>query len=102
MIEQILYWLVPLALIALLFWSLVRESGRRKRRTVAEWERDFAAGQGKTTQFIRAGALGLEAILVDEKRQAIEFMQDEKQGMTKSGGKDDDADRTAEKNNGQE
>lgn len=97
MIEQLLYWLVPLALIALLFWSVVRENGRRKRRTVAEWERDFAAGQGKTTQFIRAGALGLEAILIDEKRQAIEFMQDEKQGMTKTGGKDDDVDRTAAK-----
>jgi len=97
MIEQILYWLVPLALIALMVWSLVRESDRRKRRTVGEWERDFAAGQGKTTQFIRAGALGLEAILVDEKRQAIEFLQDEQQGMTKTGGKDDDVDRTAEK-----
>lgn len=97
MIEKILYLLVPLALFALVFWSLVRESGRRKRRTVAEWERDFAAGQGKTTQFIRAGALGLEGILVAEKRQAIEFIQDEQQGMTKTGGKDDDVDRTAEK-----
>lgn len=97
MIEQILYWLIPLALIALLFWAIVRENDRRKRRTVWEWERDFAAGQGKAAQFMRAGALGLEAILVDEKRQAIDFVQDEKQGMTRTGGKDDDVDRTAEK-----
>ena len=97
MIEQALYWLVPLVVIGLLFWLVVRENGRRGRRTVEEWERDYAAGQGKTSQFIRAGALGLESILVDEKRQAIEFVKDEQQGMTKTGGKDDDADRTAAK-----
>jgi len=97
MIEQVLYWLVPLALIGLVFWALIRENDRRKQRTVEEWERDHAAGQGKTSQFIRAGALGLESILVDEKRQAVEFMQDEQQGMTKTGGKDDDTDRTATK-----
>ena len=95
MIEQALNWLVPLALIALVFWMLVRENDRRKQRTVEEWERDYAAGQGKTSQFIRAGALGLESILVDEKRQAVEFVKDEQQGMTKTGGKDDDTDRTA-------
>ena len=97
MIEQALHWLVPLFLIALVFWMLVRENDRRKRRTVEEWERDYAAGQGKTTQFIRAGALGLESILVDEKRQAVEFVKDEQQGMTRTGGKDDNADRTATK-----
>ena len=97
MIEQALYWVVPLALIGLVFWSVARENSRRRRRTVQEWERDFAAGQGKTSQFIRAGALGLEAILVDEKRQAVEFVKDEQQGMTKAGGKDDDRDRTATK-----
>ena len=95
--EQALYWLVPLGLIGLVFWALVRENDRRKKRTVEEWEKDHAAGQGKASQFIRAGALGLESILVDEKRQAVEFMQDEQQGMTKTGGKDDEADRTAPK-----
>jgi hypothetical protein len=97
MIEQALYWLIPLALIALVFWALVRENDRRRRRTVMEWERDFAAGEGKTTQFIRAGALGLEAILIDEKREAIQYQKDEEQGMTKTGSKGDDADRTAGK-----
>jgi hypothetical protein len=95
MIGEALYWLAPLALIALVFWLLVRENDRRKQRTVKEWERDYAAGQGKTSQFMRAGALGLESILVDEKRQAIAFVEDERQGMTRTGGKDDDADRTA-------
>jgi hypothetical protein len=92
---QLVIWLAVLLAIALSFWAIVRENDRRRQRTVEEWERDFAAGQGKTTQFIRAGALGLEAILIDEKRDAIEYMQDEQQGMTKTGSKGDDQNRTA-------
>lgn len=94
---QALTWLVVLLAIVLILWTLVRENDRRKERTVAEWERDYAAGQGKTTQFIRAGALGLEGILMDEKRQAVQYQKDEEQGMTKTGNKGDDADRTAVK-----
>jgi len=93
--EQALTWLVVFLAIALILWILVRENDRRRRRTVAEWERDYAAGDGKMTQFIKAGALGLEAILIDEKRQAIAHQKDEEQGMTKTGSKGDDADRTA-------
>jgi hypothetical protein len=44
---------------------------------------------------MRAGALGLESILVDQKREAIQYQKDEEQGMTKTGSKGDDADRTA-------
>lgn len=92
---QVLTWLIVVLAIVLVFWALVRDNDRRRSRTVEQWERDFAAGDGKMTQFMRAGALGLEAILIDEKRHAIEYKQDEQQGMTKTGGKDDDADRTA-------
>ena len=92
---QALTWLAVFVAIALVFWTLVRENDRRQQRTVAEWERDHAAGQGKATQFLRAGALGLEAILIDEKRQAVQYQKDEEQGMTKTGSKGDDADRTA-------
>lgn len=88
-------WSVIFIAIVLAFWVIVRDNGRRRRRTVEEWERDFPAGRGKLTQFIQAGALGLEAILIDEKRQAIEYKQDEAQGMTRTGSKGDDADRTA-------
>lgn len=94
---QALTWLVVVLGIGLILWALVRENDRRGRRTAAEWERDFAAGQGKMTQFMQAGALGLESILIDEKREAIAFKKDEEQGMTKTGSKGDDADRTAEK-----
>jgi hypothetical protein len=92
---QALTWLAVLAAIALVFWTLVRENYRRRERTVEEWEREHAAGQGKMTQFIQAGALGLEGILVSEKQQAVQYQKDEEQGMTKTGSKGDDADRTA-------
>ena len=98
---EALMWLVVFAGIALAFWALVRDSDRRRRRTVADWERDFPAGQGKLTQFIQAGALGLEAILIDEKREAIAYKKDEEQGMTKTGTKGDDRDRTTVDKNGQ-
>jgi hypothetical protein len=92
---QALTWLATLLVIGFVFWMLVRDNDRRRRRTAQEWENELAAGQGKTNQFVRAGALGLDAMLFDRKRQAIEYKQDEDKGMTKTGGKSDDADRTA-------
>ncbi|HXI91236.1 MAG TPA: hypothetical protein VNO24_14560 [Blastocatellia bacterium] len=93
--EQAITWLVVFVAIALIVWMLVRENDRRRQRTIEEWERDYAAGQGKMTQFIQAGALGLEGILISEKREAQQYQKDEEQGMTKTGTKGDDADRTA-------
>ncbi len=92
---QILTWVAVFAAIALLVWTLVKENDRRRQRTVEEWERENAAGQGKMTQFIQAGALGFEGILVSEKREAAQYQKDEEQGMTRTGSKSDDADRTA-------
>ena len=92
---QAIKWLAVFLAIVLSLWAIVRENDRRSRRTVQQWEQDFAAGQGKLTQFIQAGALGLEGILIDEKRSAIEYKQDEQQGQTKTGSKGDDEDRTA-------
>ena len=92
---ELFMWLVVFLAIALVVWTLVRENDRRQQRTVEDWEREHAAGQGKMNQFIRAGGLGLEGILISEKREAIQFQKDEEQGMTKTGSKGDDADRTA-------
>jgi len=94
-VAQALTWVAVLVAIALVFWTLVRENDRRRERTIEEWERENAAGQGKMTQFIQAGALGLEGILMSEKRQAVQYQKDEEQGMTKTGSKGDDSDRTA-------
>src|SRR5215470_4397137 len=94
-VAQALSWVAVLVAIALVFWTLVRDNDRRRERTIEEWERENAAGRGKATQFIQAGALGLEGFLMSEKRQAVQYQKDEEQGMTKAGNKGDDADRTA-------
>src|SRR5262245_2154322 len=92
---ELLTWLAVFGAIALVLWTLVRENERRKQRSVEEWESEHAAGQGLMNQFIRAGALGLEGILISEKKEAVQYQKDEEQGMTKTGSKGDDADRTA-------
>ena len=92
--KETVIWLVTLVGIAFVFWTLVRENDRRRKRSVEEFERDFAAGQGKMNQFIGAGGLGLESILIGEKREAIAYKKDEEQGMTRVGDKSDDPDRT--------
>ena len=99
---QTLIWVVVFLAIGLSLRAIVRENDRRRRRTVEEWERDFAAGQGKMSQYLRAGALGLEAIFVSEKREAIEYKQDEQQGMTRTGTKGDDGNRTAVASDGKD
>ena len=78
-----------------MFWALARESGQKKRRTVQEYERDLA---NHRDSLMRAGMLELDKFVgnVNEKRAAVEFLKDEQQGMTKTGSKGDDKDRTDE------
>jgi hypothetical protein len=87
-------WLVVLLFIAGMFWSLIRESNRQRNRTVEEYERDLANNR---QSMLRAGMLELDKFVGNEreKRAAVEYIKDEEQGMTKTGGKDDDVDRTA-------
>ena len=88
-----LAWLIVLAVIALMFWALVRDRQRLKNRTVEEYERDQLEARNS---MLRAGMLELDKFLVNEKakRAAVEMIKDEAQGMTKSGGKSDDPHRT--------
>lgn len=97
---EALYWLIPLALIALMFWSLARERDRQRNRTPAEFERDLADAK---SSMLRAGMLELDRFAGEpsQKRAAVEYLKDQEQGMTKAGGNDDDKDRTAEEHNGQ-
>jgi hypothetical protein len=89
-----LVWLVVLAVIALMFWALVRDRERLKNRTAQEYERDLAESRNS---MLRAGMLELDKFLVNEKekRAAVEMIKDEERGMTKTGSKGDDLDRTA-------
>lgn len=89
-----LIWLVVLLMIAGMFWMLIRESNRQRNRTVEEYERDLA---NTRNSLLRAGMLDLDKFVGNEreKRAAVEYLKDEEHGMTKTGGKDDDVDRTA-------
>ena len=93
--QQALPWLIVLGLIAVMFWALARESGQKKRRTAAEYERDLV---NHRNSLMRAGMLELDKFAgnVNEKRAAVEFLKDEEQGMTKTGSKGDDKDRIRE------
>jgi hypothetical protein len=90
---EALYYLIPLVLIGLMIWALIHENTARRRRTVEEFERDVANAK---QSMMRAGMLELDKFGGNEhnKRAAVEYLKDEEQGMTKTGGKDDDADRT--------
>ena len=90
---QAISWLIALALIALALWTVARENERRRRRTSQEYEREV--GEARSSM-VRAGMLELDKVFGDRtgKRAAVEYLKDEEQGQTKSGGKDDDRDRT--------
>lgn len=86
-------WIVVLAVIALIFWGIARENERVRNRTVQEYERDVA--NTKET-LMKAGLLELDKFVGNssEKRAAVEFLKDEDQGMTKTGDKSDDKDKS--------
>lgn len=92
--KESLVWLVVLLMIAGMFWSLVRENNRKSNRTVEEYERELAESRNS---MLRAGMLELDKFIVNErdKRAAVEYLKDEQEGLTKTGGKADDVDRTA-------
>jgi hypothetical protein len=93
--QEAMPWLIVLGLIALMIWSLTRENSRQKRRTAEEYERDLA---NHRSSMLRAGMLDLDKFVgnVNEKRAAVEYLKDEEQGVTKTGSKGDDEDRTSE------
>ena len=90
---QALAWLIAIAIIILVLWTITRENERRRRRSSQEYERDVAEAR---SSMLRAGMLELDKFAgnTSAKRAAVEYLKDEEQGQTKSGGKDDDRDRT--------
>jgi hypothetical protein len=86
-------WLVVLLIVVLVFWSLSREGERKRRRSAEEFEREVVESRNS---LMRAGMLDLDRFVGDisGKRAAVEYLKDEEQGQTKTGGKADDADRT--------
>jgi hypothetical protein len=91
--EQALPCLIVPALIGLVFWAIIRENNRRRQRTPQEYEKELADTR---SSLLRAGMIELDKFVGDtrSKRAAVEYLKDEEQGTTKTGGKDDDRDRT--------
>lgn len=89
-------WLIALAVIGLMFWSLARENSRKRNRSAEEFERELADTRNS---MLRAGLIELDKFVgdVSGKRAAVEYIKDEEEGQTKWGGKSDDPGRTTEK-----
>lgn len=91
---EIVLWLAVFGLLGAGVWAMIREVGSRSKRTVEEFERDVEQNRGS---LIQAAAVGLQKVLSDERRAAIEYKQDEERGTTRTGSKGDERDRTVSK-----
>lgn len=94
-------WLIGFVLIVVMVWALVSEDKRKRNRTAEEYERDVAQSR---ESMLRAGMLELDKFVgnTSGKRAAVEYLKDEEQGITKTGSKGDDAERTKGDNDGKE
>ena len=97
--QDALIWLVVLLMIAGLFWALARENSQKKNRTAQEYERDVAEAKDS---LMRAGLVELDKFYgaTKQKQAAVEYLKDEEQGLHKTGGKDDDSERTVSQSDG--
>jgi hypothetical protein len=90
---QAIGWAVVLALFGLMMWALARESRRQRNRSAQEYEEDIVNAR---ESMMRAGMLELDKFVGEArgKQAAVEYLKDQEQGMTKTGSKGDDAERT--------
>jgi len=97
--QDALIWLVVLLIIVGMFWALARENNQKRKRTAQEYERDVAEAKDS---LMRAGLVELDKFYgaTKQKQAAVEYLKDEAQGLHKTGGRDDDADRTASQSDG--
>lgn len=90
--EDAIKYGIVLLLIVTAFWAVFRDHQRKRSRTVEEFEREVARAP---KAMLRGIALDLEQMLTNEKRGAIEYTEDEKRGMTRTGSKGDEEGRTS-------
>jgi len=91
----ILAWLVPIAIIVGTILAFSAEKDRKRRRSEAEYQRDLENARGS---LLGAGMSPFQKILTkNENVAAIESLKDEEQGVTRTGSKSDDKDRTQDK-----
>jgi hypothetical protein len=97
-VAEWLIWIAVVATIVLLIRLTIRSNERRKHRTAAQYEREVARSKGFVRTIVVAAAIGLsglQGLLQGQKKAAVERLKDEEEGMTKTGDRGDDKDRTA-------
>jgi hypothetical protein len=97
--KEMFVWLAALAIIIVIFWSVVYEYNKKQSRTVEEYQKDVDR-QGLNrlgVSLLRAGLLDFEKMLKPDLEKAIAFMQDEKKGTTRQKREEgDDKDSSAQ------
>jgi hypothetical protein len=83
--QELSYWLIALLLIGLMVWALVSENARLRHRTSGEYEAEVANNKAS---LLRAGLVELDRFLGETKQKtaAVEYLKDQEQGQTQSGG----------------
>ena len=86
-------WLGAFGLIGLMVWAIARDNRYKRNRSREQYERDLADSRAS---MMRAGMLELDKFFgnVTSKRVAVEYLKDEEQGTTRTGGNSDDDQRT--------
>lgn len=91
---DLIAWIVALFIIVGAFWALTYDYQQKQSRTVEEFKKDLDK-QGITGEALaRTGLLELEKFLKPNLTAAVEQLQDEKQGQTKTKKQGDDKDQT--------
>jgi hypothetical protein len=82
--NDLVVWLIALFFIIGAFWSLTYEYKKKQTRTEEQYKKDLEK-QGITGEsLLRTGLLELEKFLKPNLAAAVETLQDEKQGQTKT------------------
>jgi hypothetical protein len=76
-------WVIALLLIGAMFWMLSRDYQQKQSRTTEDYEEAVRSGE-ITGQMVSAGLLELQKVFEPSTQAAQEFVQDEKQGQTKT------------------
>lgn len=96
--NDLITWLIALFIIVGAFWALTYDYQYKQSRTVEQYKKDLDK-QGITGEALtRTGLLELEKFLKPNLAAAIEQLQDEKQGQTKTKKQGDDGDNCDDDN----
>lgn len=92
--SDLIAWIVALFIIVGAFWALTYDYQQKQSRTVEQYKKDLDK-QGITGEALaKTGLLELEKFLKPNLAAAVEQLQDEKQGQTKTKKQGDDPDQT--------